>query len=231
MPSPPSADHSPPGTRAADRAFGERRRQRLDGPSHRRRTWAIVGVLVVLVLLGAAFGRTPRYGDIVGDAAALRASGKAVDQRGGSICVGWPAELTISAKPPSVAPDRVIVYLTQQGWNFAMGADLVAAGATIELSSPDGPPAAFRAAASPPPGVQISASDGETATIRPTAPEGPADQPMVTTRCSVESVTVAVLDAQGHPTGPDTIGLANGSTASNPVTFDRQLDLPSADSN
>lgn len=223
MPSTSSAEPNPPRVTAADRAFAARRQAAQERPSTRRRNLAIIGGLAVLVLLGAAFGRTPEYGDIVGDAAAMRSADKAEAERGGSICVGWPSELTISAKPPSVAPDQVVVYLTQQGWNFAIGSELAATGATIELSSDGEEPAAFREAGNAPPGVQITASDGETATIRPTTEVPPADQPMITTRCTVRSVTIEVRDAAGQPIARDVVGLANGSTVANPVTFAREV--------
>ena len=177
----------------------------------------MLGLLSVAVV-GAVIGGPQQYVDL--DAAVRRqvAAGKLDEQRGGSVCAGWPAALMGPKSPAEVAPDKVVVYLSLKGWHVHLGADLGAAGAQVVLEAAAGRP---RVAADEPPGFQVTA-DGSDRLVVVASPGPPSDSAGVTTTCEATTMTIEAVDAQGEPLPAGTIVYPGGvSTGQNPVTFTR----------
>ncbi len=210
-PSPSSAD--------ADRDFLLRRSHQV---RHSNRFRAGVGAVVLglslVALIGAIVGGPQRYIDL--DFAVHRqvAAGKLEEQRGGSVCAGWPAALMGPKSPAEVAPDKVVVYLSLKGWHVHLGADLDAAGAKVIVDADDGRP---RVAADASSDFQVT-SDGSDRMVVVRSPGPPSDSAGLTTGCAVTTMTIEAVDAQGRPLPSDTIVLPGGvPTGKNPVTFTR----------
>lgn len=210
-PSPSSAD--------ADRDFLLRRSHQV---RHSNRYRAVVGVVVLgllfIAVIGAVVGGPQQYVDL--DAAVRRqvAAGKLDEQRGGSVCAGWPAALMGPKSPAEVAPDKVVVYLSLKGWHVHVGADLDAAGAQVILEAADGRP---RVAADEPPGFQVTSDESDRMVVV-ASPGPPSDSAGLTTTCGATTMTVEAVDAQGEPLPPGTIVYPGGvPIGQNPVTFTR----------
>lgn len=212
-PLPSSAEDRP--RERADDAFLVRRRHQLREPSHRRIIAIVVAALVVLSAVGATVGVRPTYGSIDRLAAKWAKSGAAENQRGGSICVGWPATLTISTRPTDIPPDQALVFLSMSGWHLYLGANLADQEARIEITSVDGELQ-----------IEDGADDAErTASgdvVLKTTPSRTGDAPTASTVCRVRSMTITIVAADGTPLPANTIVLANGtSPGTNPYTFER----------
>ena len=210
-PSPSSAD--------ADRDFLLRRSHQVRHSTRfRAGVGAVVLGLLVVALIGAVVGGPQHYVDL--DAAVRRqvAAGKLEEQRGGSVCAGWPAALMGPKSPTEVAPDKVIVYVSLKGWHVHVGADLDAAGTRVVLEAADGRP---RVAADASPGFQVT-SDGSDRMVVVRSPGPPSDLAGLTTACAATAMTIEAVDAQGEPLPADTIVYPGGvPTGKNPVTFTR----------
>lgn len=212
-PSPSSAEGGS-GDRA-DHAFLERRRRQLREPSRRRAVAVVAAMLALMAVVGANVGPEPTYGRIDRLVDYWTSRDSISGERGGSLCVGWPATLTISARPTEIPPDKALVFLSLNGWHLYLGSNLAKQGARVEVSAVDGD---LR--------ILDGATDAEVdpsgkATLRTTPPET-RDEPALSTNCQVSSLTVNVVDAEGRPLPADTIVLANGtSPGTNPFTFER----------
>lgn len=212
-PSPSSAENRS-GERA-DHAFLVRRRHQLREPSRRRAIAVVVAVLVALSAVGARVGGEPTYGHIDRLAAKWVKSDAASGERGGSVCVGWPATLTISTRPIEVPPDQALVFLSIKGWYLYLGANLTDQEARIEVSSVDGHLRVEQGAAD-------AKRDESGDVVLRTTSERIDEEPTLSTNCQVQSMTVTVVDADGRPLPADTIVLANGTGPGvNPYTFER----------